>query len=823
MKTQQIFKLNPAWSPKGGQGKAIEELKDGLAKGYKDLLLLGITGSGKTFTIAKVIADTNRPALILAPNKTLAMQLYGEFKEFFPENAVEYFVSYFDYYQPEAYIPSSDTYIEKDSAINEKIEQMRLSATKSLLERKDVIVIATVSSIYGIGSPKNYQNMVVPLFRGAKYTLQDITKDLSKLMYTRSTTTLERGQFRARGEVIDIYPSESEDVAIRVELFDDMVDSIHFLDPLTGHKLKQINSYRVYAKNHYITEHEHVKSLFPEIKQELQERIHYFNQNNKLIEAQRIEQRVNFDLEMMAEIGYTKGIENYSRYLSGSKPGDPPPCLLDYLPPETLLVLDESHLMVPQVGGMYKGDRSRKENLVNYGFRLPSALDNRPLRDDEFMNFEFQKIYVSATPGIYEVQKIVTGVDTPKATKEEKAKKLREKKKKEKELSNNINNLANSAINNLNGHFNASQNILQNKIENLSMSPEDWNSNNLMLVEPGTYPGGKIVEQFVRPTGLLDPIIEIRPATNQVDDALSEIHKEVKKGNRVLITVLTKKMAEDLTDYLHELKIRVRYLHSNVDTVERSQILNDLRRKVIDCVVGINLLREGLDLPEVSLVAIMDADKEGFLRNGRSLIQTIGRAARNENGRAILYADVITKSIDFAVKETRRRRKIQEDYNELHNITPKTINKKIVDLVSYDNEDLEMASDTFKTPAKSSSKNTPKDTNNRSAFEEAYEVLEEFFLEKKKSKYPQATKSSNDGKPKNFDKAVDGEDKSKEQLVQENLVEIGFNEAAFGKYLLKLEKEMKKLAQDLKFEAAKDLRDKINKLKTCFFVISSGS
>ena len=594
------FKLRSDWAPAGDQPQAIAKLIEGLNDGLAHQTLLGVTGSGKTFTIANVIQQLQRPALIMAPNKTLAGQLYGEFKEFFPDNAVEYFVSYYDYYQPEAYVPSSDTFIEKDSAINEHIEQMRLSATKALMERKDAIVVASVSAIYGLGDPEAYFKMVLHLVKGDIIGQRELIRRLTEMQYTRNDVTLVRGTYRVRGEIIDIHPAESDEEAIRVELFDDVIEIISAFDPLTGEQRRKMARATIYAKSHYVTPRERTLAMLGTIKEELQGRIKYFVDNNKLLEAQRIEQRTSFDIEMIQEIGYCNGVENYSRYLTGRAPGEPPPCLFDYLPPDAIVVLDESHVTVPQIGGMYKGDRSRKETLVQYGFRLPSALDNRPLKFEEFERLAPQTIYVSATPGPYEA-----------------------------------------------AH------------------------------------SGQVVEQLVRPTGRVDPQIEVRPARSQVDDVLGEIRLRVEAGDRVLITVLPKRMAEDLTDYLSEHGARVRYLHSDIDTVERSEIIRDLRLGVFDVLVGINLLREGLDLPEVSLIAILDADKEGFLRSERSLIQTIGRAARHINGKAILYADTITRSMRVAIDETDRRRNRQLAHNEANGITPKGIEKRVADVMRF--------------------------------------------------------------------------------------------------------------------------------------------
>ncbi|USQ13612.1 excinuclease ABC subunit UvrB [Legionella lytica] len=595
---KDLFKIYANYQPAGDQPTAIASLIDGLKSGLAKQTLLGVTGSGKTFTIAHVIQAMRRPTLIMAPNKTLAAQLYGEFKAYFPDNAVEYFVSYYDYYQPEAYVPSSDTFIEKDSSINEHIEQMRLSATKALIERKDAIIVATVSAIYGLGDPDSYLRMVLHLSRGEQSEQRKILKRLAEMQYTRTNMALERGQFRVHGDVIDIFPADSERIAIRVELFDDEVENIAQFDPLTGEVIQRLPRVTIFPKTHYVTPRERILQTVDWVKDELQERLAEYNAQNKLVEAQRLEQRTCFDVEMMLELGYCSGIENYSRYLSGRNAGEPPPTLFDYLPAEALLVIDESHVTVPQIGGMYRGDRSRKETLVQYGFRLPSALDNRPLRFEEFEGRSPQTIYISATPGSYE-----------------------------KENSDNV------------------------------------------------------AEQVVRPTGLIDPEVEIRPVRTQVDDLMSEARQVIQQGARVLVTTLTKRMAEDLTDYLNEHGIKVRYLHADIDTVERMEIIRDLRLGVFDVLVGINLLREGLDMPEVALVAILDADKEGFLRSDRSLIQTIGRAARNVNGRAILYADKITGSMQRALDETSRRRDKQKAFNEAHGITPKGINKSITDIM----------------------------------------------------------------------------------------------------------------------------------------------
>ena len=592
------FKIESKFSPAGDQPNAIVQLVEGLNDGLHAQTLLGVTGSGKTFTIANVIEQVQRPTLVMAPNKTLAAQLYGEFKEFFPGNAVEYFVSYYDYYQPEAYVPSSDLYIEKDASINDHIEQMRLSATKALLERSDVIVVATVSAIYGLGDPNSYLQMVVHLDHGDHIDQRKLLKRLADLQYTRNDMELRRATYRVRGDVIDIYPAESERDAIRIELFDDEIEKLSYFDPLTGSIIKEVPRLTVFPKSHYVTPRERLLGTIDTIKNELKERLEQLNQNNKLVEAQRLEQRTKYDLEMIQELGYCAGIENYSRYLSGRNAGEPPPTLYDYLPGNALVVADESHVSIPQLGAMYKGDRSRKETLVEYGFRLPSALDNRPLRFEEWENLTPQIIFVSATPGPYE---------------------------------------------------------------------EDHE--------------GQQVRQVVRPTGIVDPELEIRPASMQVDDLLSEVHRVAAQKERVLVTVLTKRMAEDLTDFLAEHDVRVRYLHSDIETVERSEILRDLRLGSFDVLVGINLLREGLDIPEVSLVAVFDADKEGFLRSERSLIQTIGRAARNLNGKAILYADRKTASMQRAIDESNRRRNTQLDYNKEHNITPIGVKKKVLDVM----------------------------------------------------------------------------------------------------------------------------------------------
>lgn len=592
------FKVIADFSPTGDQPNAIKKITENLNDGLLNQTLLGVTGSGKTYTIAKVIEKTQRPAIIMAPNKTLAAQLYGEFKDFFPDNRVEYFISYYDYYQPEAYVPSSDTYIAKDANINEHIEQMRLSATKALIESSDTIVVASVSSIYGLGDPRSYLKMILNLSRGEIVNQREILRQLSTMQYTRNDLDFQRSNFRVRGNVIDIFPAEAEKEAVRIELEIDKVQTISFFDPLTGAIINEVPRVTIYPKTHYVTPKETIQNAIGDIKEELKIRLAELKENNKLLEAQRLEERTNYDLEMLGELGFCNGVENYSRYLSGRKPGEAPPCLFDYIPKNAIVFVDESHVSVPQIGGMFKGDRSRKETLVEYGFRLPSALDNRPLRFEEWDSIAPQRVYVSATPG-------------------------------------------------------------------------KWENEN----------SDAKVELLVRPTGLVDPFVDVRPAKFQVEDVLEEVFKTTDKGFRTLITTLTKKMSEDLTDFMHEKGIRVRYMHSDIDSVERVEILRDLRLGAFDVLIGINLLREGLDLPEVGLVAILDADKEGFLRSEGSLIQTIGRAARNIQGKAILYADKVTGSIERAIKETDRRRKIQEKYNQKNNISPKTVTSRIKDVM----------------------------------------------------------------------------------------------------------------------------------------------
>ncbi len=669
------FMLHSDFSPSGDQPQAIEKLVENLNDGLAHQTLLGVTGSGKTFTIANVIARLNRPAMLLAPNKTLAAQLYAEMKAFFPENAVEYFVSYYDYYQPEAYVPSSDTFIEKDASINDQIEQMRLSATKSFLERRDTIVVASVSAIYGLGDPDSYLKMMLHLQTGAIIDQRQILARLAELQYTRNDQAFQRGTFRVRGEIIDIFPAESDEQAVRIELFDNEIERLSLFDPLTGTGFGAVPRFTVYPKTHYVTPRERILDAIEKIKEELAERRKVLLANNKLLEEQRLTQRTQFDIEMMNELGYCSGIENYSRYLSGRNEGEPPPTLFDYIPSDGLLIIDESHVTVPQIGGMYRGDRSRKETLVEYGFRLPSALDNRPLRFEEFERLAPQTIYVSATPGPYELEKS----------------------------------------------------------------------------------GTEIIDQVVRPTGLLDPEIEIRPVSIQVDDLLSEARLRAARNERVLVTTLTKRMAEDLTDYLEEHGVRVRYLHSDIDTVERVEIIRDLRLGEFDVLVGINLLREGLDIPEVSLVAILDADKEGFLRSERSLIQTIGRAARNLQGKAILYADSITKSMEKAITETQRRREKQMKSNEEHGIVPQGLNKKVGELLDI-------------------GQGTVNKVKHKQRVQKASEPTALYHVPKTPKEYQQQVK--------------------------------------------KLEQQMYKYAQDLEFEKAAAVRDQLHELRERFMVNS---
>lgn len=665
----KAFELVSPYQPSGDQPTAIAELVEGIRDGEAYQTLLGVTGSGKTFTIANVIQAVQRPTIILAHNKTLAAQLYGEMKGFFPNNAVEYFVSYYDYYQPEAYVPASDTYISKDSSVNEQIEQLRLSATKALLEREDVILIATVSAIYGLGDPEMYLKMILQLRLGDAISQRDILARLTSMQYTRNDVELWRGTFRVRGDVIDVFPAEAEEYAVRIELFDDEVESIAWFDPLTGEVLSRPTRVTVYPKSHYVTPRERVLEMVEKVKVELKERLEQLRSMNKLVEAQRLEERTKLDIEMMVELGYCTGIENYSRYLSGRSAGEPPPTLMDYFPKNSLLVIDESHVTIPQIGGMYKGDRSRKENLVGYGFRLPSALDNRPMMFEEFERAMPQSIFVSATPGKYEAEHC-----------------------------------------------------------------------------------SHMVEQVVRPTGLLDPIIEVRPATTQVDDLLGEIKWRADLGQRILVTTLTKRMAENLTEYFEDHNVRVRYMHSDIDTVERIEIIRDLRLGEFDVLVGINLLREGLDIPEVALVAILDADKEGFLRSERSLIQTIGRAARNVEGKAILYADKITRSMETAIGETERRRAKQIQYNLERGITPKGLNKKVSD------------------------------------------ILEDS---------PYASKSTRPGKSKKA--AENGPEYSSQKQM---------SPAEMASHIKKVEKQMYKAAKELDFETAAQLRDELKTLKS---------
>ncbi len=647
--------LKSNMKPSGDQPKAIEALVSGISKKLSHQTLLGVTGSGKTYTIANIISQTNKTTLVLAPNKTLAAQLYAEMREFFPNNSVEYFVSYYDYYQPEAYVPVSDTFIEKDASLNEHIEQMRLSATKSLTERKDAIVVGTVSAIYGLGDPETYFKMILHLVKGDVIHQRDILRKLTELQYVRNDIELRRGTYQVKGQIIDIFPGDSEKHAIRVDLFGDEIENIFLFDPLTGDIVKQLNRITVYPKTHYVTPQHKIDDAMIKIKKELKERIKYFSDNSKLIEEQRIRERTNYDLEMMKEMGYCSGIENYSRYLSGRNPGDPPPCLLDYLPDDGLVIIDESHVGVPQLGGMYRGDQSRKQTLVDYGFRLPSAMDNRPLKFDEFEGYNFQTVYVSATPGPYELDKSTA-----------------------------------------------------------------------------------IIEQVIRPTGLIDPVIEVRPSSSQVEDVLSEIHKVTNNGNRVLITTLTKKMSENLSEYLQEHNIKVKYLHSDIDTVERVEIIRDLRKGEFDVLVGINLLREGLDIPEVELVSIFDADKEGFLRSDRSLIQTIGRAARNIDGRCILYGDNITGSMQRAMDETSRRREIQMQYNKENNIKPVSIKKDIRQALDEDSYIENDALDNLQLVSSSKKKLTKVNSNNVTSI--ISQLEKEMYNHAKNLEFEQAAK-----------------------------------------------------------------------------------
>jgi len=664
----QPFDLVTHYQPAGDQPQAIEKLVNGIEHGFRNQLLLGVTGSGKTYTMANVIAQTQRPTIVMAHNKTLAAQLYGEFKSFFPNNAVEYFVSYYDYYQPEAYVPSSDTFIEKDAAINDHIDQMRLSATRALLERRDAIIVASVSAIYGLGDPNAYMQMLLHVVEGDQVSRDEIIRRLVEMQYTRNELEFLRGTYRIRGEIIDIFPAESDQHAIRIELFDDEVDSIRWFDPLTGKMVRKVSRVTIYPKSHYVTPKDHLTRAIDTIKDELQDQLKFFREHDKLLEAQRIEQRTRYDLEMMQQLGYTNGIENYSRHLSGRPSGEAPPTLFDYIPEDALLIIDESHVTVPQIGAMYKGDRSRKENLVNYGFRLPSALDNRPMKFEEWERIVPTTIFVSATPAKYELEK-----------------------------------------------------------------------------------SDQIVEQVVRPTGLIDPEIEIRPVLTQVDDVLSEINIRKSLNERVLITTLTKRMAEDLTSYLKEYGVKVAYLHSDIDTVERVKIIHELRTGVFDVLVGINLLREGLDMPEVSLVAILDADKEGFLRSERSLIQTIGRAARNVKGKAILYADRITDSMQKAIDETDRRRAKQIEFNELHGITPRSAVRQTVKEI------------------------------------DSGEVLSDDEIDEKVLEQAQALSAD-----------------ERHILSDPKL---------FSKHITKLEKDMLKASKDLQFEQAARIRDEILRLK----------
>lgn len=668
MNENQPFDLVTHYQPAGDQPQAIEKLVNGIEHGFRNQLLLGVTGSGKTYTMANVIAQTQRPTIVMAHNKTLAAQLYGEFKAFFPNNAVEYFVSYYDYYQPEAYVPSSDTFIEKDAAINDHIDQMRLSATRALLERRDAIIVASVSAIYGLGDPNAYMQMLLHVVEGDRVSRDEIIRRLVEMQYTRNELEFLRGTYRIRGEIIDIFPAESDQHAIRIELFDDEVDSIRWFDPLTGKMVRKVPRVTIYPKSHYVTPKDHLTRAIDTIKDELQDQLKFFREHDKLLEAQRIEQRTRYDLEMMQQLGYTNGIENYSRHLSGRPAGEAPPTLFDYVPEDALLIIDESHVTVPQIGAMYKGDRSRKENLVNYGFRLPSALDNRPMKFEEWERIVPTTIFVSATPAKYELEK-----------------------------------------------------------------------------------SDQVVEQVVRPTGLIDPEIEVRPVLTQVDDVLSEINIRKNLNERVLVTTLTKRMAEDLTSYLKEYGVKVAYLHSDIDTVERVKIIHELRTGVFDVLVGINLLREGLDMPEVSLVAILDADKEGFLRSERSLIQTIGRAARNVKGKAILYADRITDSMQKAIDETERRRAKQIEFNELHGITPRSAVRQVIKEI------------------------------------DSGEVLSDDEIDEKVLEQAQALSAD------------------ERHILSDSKL--------FSKHITKLEKEMLKASKDLQFEQAARIRDEIIRLK----------
>lgn len=675
----RAFQIESKYQPAGDQIEAIAQLTQAIEQNVQQQTLLGVTGSGKTFTMAHVIQNVQKPTLILAPNKTLAAQLYGEMREFFPHNSVEYFVSYYDYYQPEAYVPSSDTYIEKDASVNEHIEQMRLSATKALLERRDTIIVGTVSAIYGLGDPDSYLTMMLHVSRGDLIDQRKILRRLAELQYTRNDVELQRGTYRVRGDVIDVFPAESDKEAVRIELFGDEVDGLSYFDPLTGEIIQKVPRLTIYPKTHYVTPRERVLEAVDKIKEELKERLEELHSLNKLVEAQRLQQRTQYDIEMLVELGYCNGIENYSRHLTTRNPGDAPPTLMDYLPKDGLLILDESHVMVPQLGAMYKGDRARKQTLVEYGFRLPSAMDNRPLKFEEFEKITLQRVYVSATPGDFEINQ-----------------------------------------------------------------------------------SAQVVEQIVRPTGLVDPQIEIRPASKQVEDVLSEIHERVKTNQRILITTLTKRMAEDLTEYLAEHGVKVRYLHSDIDTVERVEIIRDLRLGTFDVLVGINLLREGLDMPEVALVAIFDADKEGFLRSTRSLIQTIGRAARNIEGKAIMYADRMTGSMSRAIEITNSRREKQTVYNQEHGITPKTILKAVSDVME-------------------GARWVKKQTNKKQQSES-----------KRKTQLPVIKE------------------------IQEHLKDRTITPKSLGKYLKKWEDEMFRYATNLQFEEAASIRDEIDNFKAEF-------